>query len=99
MFVAFPPIQNIISEGTSSSAIDLRMPFPSRLPDNIVMVEFFCTDCFDCQMQGKVKDANCRVDEIRLLGDRQRNGTWAVRLLEEFVDCHGFHRELTIGTS
>jgi len=34
-----PSIQNIISEGTSSSATDLRMLSPSRLPDKIVSVK------------------------------------------------------------
>jgi hypothetical protein len=50
-------IQNIISEGTSSSAIDLCMLSPSRLPDKVVMAEFFCTDYLDFQMQGKAEGA------------------------------------------
>jgi hypothetical protein len=30
---------------------------PSRLPDKIVMAEFFCTDYLDFQMQGKTEGA------------------------------------------
>jgi hypothetical protein len=30
---------------------------PSRLPDKIVMAEFFCTDYLDFQMQGKAEGA------------------------------------------
>jgi hypothetical protein len=30
---------------------------PSRLPDKVVMAEFFCTDYLDFQMQGKAEGA------------------------------------------
>jgi hypothetical protein len=33
---------------------------PSRLPDKIVMAEFFCTDYLDFQMQGKAESDHRR---------------------------------------